>query len=902
MMAAPEEEEAVPQSMLSTELSLTSLTLVAEDGEEEPLVLPAGTGCHPQTADIPIRNRVALLPDARFVKIRAFTRSRRATVSICRWDDSATPPARQAADLINRTIREKALPEASASQVSSAVRMQAAWRGHLTRREEGTSGMHAVEPPMRRIAADMLQVGNLARAARVRWKRATTLHRNEARGKAATSKGKSGSEARLGILLIDHDDSHEPFRDPMEQVSVEFKTFLRSNWLAIHSELSRHDFEENGGQRSGLCDKSTFESVLYELSLPRTPRHAQDFPMFYVATGLHPSIPDAKLRFEELPMFLFAMRWERDRDHTCQVSLSGATRYYATKPTNKKGAKAGKGKGSGKSSSPPRSPSPDSSSSSSTSPETVASFRICVMGDDLTCCLYRLDVLIAPPERPFVPPMPTAAASLLSTSMLYYGELVPYHLANELSRTRNESELVLQQRRSIAAGTAVAGEHAVDVERFISCCTNLRIATTAVARLAFEGVSRERPDAVLGTSLTWKAIFLCFVRQASARPLVRLAPYQLDYSPEAIMASLSPCLALIQYNLSAAASYNMCKLVQLTQRNSAHKSPQDAGASMDSHEASARSAIVDSNDGSIEITSGPPSEAQAILQPSNDHPTQTREGEMREYQRSSSATHGLGPASYTRSAPMHASGIYPPTSPPSKATGRTALERRRLFRPNSPNPALAPPGLPESTTPKTTPPASPGTEIFPMPRRFHAAPPGAVPPRASSCTTKRLDQLLQEEQEWAQRHFRPGNRNADANSMAGSALDTVAIMPRRTPPTLPAAQSPAIRNAANGLVAQQALLLNAWQTHLGMCWRAGHPHKVPTARSLASSASIGVLHRKAPALQTFKRTASTSDILREHAQQSLTLLHAVTATAQPLFAQEADATRKSSNKAKAKRR
>lgn len=894
------EDETVPQSMLGTELSLNWLSLVVEDGEEEPLVLPAGTGCHPETAHVPIRNRIALPPDAQWVDVRAFTHSRHATVSICRWNETSPSLVRQAADLMSRTVREKPIPPASPSQVSGAVRMQAAWRGHLTRREERISGQHAVEPSVRKIATSMLEVAELARAAKLRWNRATTQHRSEARGKTAPSngkaghkKGKDGHEARLGILLVDRQEGQQTARDPMDKVTAGFKTFLRSNWIAIHAELSRHDFNAHGGERLGVCDKATFEKVLHELGLPKSPEHTSDFPKFYIATGLHPSIPDAKMKYDELPMFLIAMQWERERDHTCRLSLVGATKYAPVVSSNpKKGAKGGKGKATGKAQSPTSSSSLGHLSLSAAAQETVASFRISVMGADFTCCTYQLDVLIAPTGRPYIPPMPPSVTSLLSRIMPFFGDLIPNHLVHELPRGSCDSELTLQQKRSIESGTVKAGENAVDVDRFVSCCVNLGIATSAIARLSFEGISRERPGAMLGAQSTWKAIFICFVRQASAQPLVRLAPYQLDYVPEEVLACIAPFCELINYNLSAASSFSSSKslvqgsrtrsrITEASKKSLSVSAPADDRCTCDRAQDSCNVEINnptsgDNND-TTEVVSSTPRQAEAETQDTSNH-DQTTPSETKE-----DARQPWSP-SYTRSAPLHASGIYPITAS-SKAMQRaasgTALDRRRLFRPNSPNPALAAPGVAKSATP-TTSPRSDAALLIPH-LRAPPAPPGAAV-LSSSSATKSIEQLLQEEQDWALKHFsRATNQNAGAKV-------------HRRPPSIPRAPTFAVGSTAIGNSGQQELLLQAWQIHLGSCWRAGIGVGKQSPRKSLDGSVTTPLYRAATPLRHMRRATSTSNILREHAQQSLTLPHAVTATAQPIFAPEGAIYTRSSRK------
>ena len=892
----------------TADLSIAKLELIAEDGEEEALVLPLG-GLNPESASQPIRNRVALPPSARSVKVRAFTTCRYASVSIFRWDDYAPREQMRAIDMVHRTVRCPNAPDASTSEVASAVFMQAVVRGLLSRRREGTP-----VPRVKRVANSMMQVAGFAREAKERWTRVTNMHRPappppKGKGKGKNSTSDDATKSLAVPMMEIRDASPDAIRDPMESVSLEFKTFLRANWLAVHARLS--SLEEEAGienEERGLCDQTTFEAVLYGLGLPKDADHDLDFPLFYTAIGLHPSIPDARIKFHELPRYQIPLKWDLQRDHSCLLSLTGATKRL---PPQSQTKADGKGKGGGNKAKPQKSSETAEGSKSLEQreeeaqlallpPETVVYFRVCVIGKDFSCCIYQLEIVLAPDAWPLVPSLPPSLASFVDTVVIgYYG----------------------------AKGT-------IDIERFVACCTTLRIASAPVARMAFQGVSRERPDTLLSVQSAWEAIFFCFVRQAGAQPLVQRPPHQLIYSPDKILASATPCLALVQYNLSAAsylgsghfkmtnertAAQSATELKDLNEEpkpfeitrawwlddkediahevltrqaenEAAEEEQEEEGEEEEQIEDVGTNAIASAESVAVEegeVGDSCTSLSKASNEIHSSSMTNLTAGvnllETARQDDRSQSTEALRPSAiqkepesprFTRTAPMHAKLVWPSTPARDTPQSTGALERRRLYRPNSSNPALAPSGTVASPTP-TSPPSSTLTEI-PRTHRQPPPPPGALAYR--SLTTA---QLLSEEERWAQQAF---PRAPLESPEASPPKIDARLLARRKPPSLSAS---ILTSKSSG---EQAVWLKAYQDHLSMAWREQRlayrpPPQMPGAKasSLVGPSPIGIAKIPSVPAQVWRRAPFSSKLLAMHAQQSLTLPHAVTATAQPVF-------------------
>ena len=78
---------APPEPVERADTGLAVLQLYAEDGAEEPLLPPPAK----EHVAAETRIKLALRPGARWVSLRAVARSRHATVTIYRADESASP-------------------------------------------------------------------------------------------------------------------------------------------------------------------------------------------------------------------------------------------------------------------------------------------------------------------------------------------------------------------------------------------------------------------------------------------------------------------------------------------------------------------------------------------------------------------------------------------------------------------------------------------------------------------------------------------------------------------------------------------------------------------------------------------------------------------------------------------
>ena len=72
----------------------------------------------------------------------------------------------------------------------------------------------------------------------------------------------------------------------------------------------------------------------------------------------------------------------------------------------------------------------------------------------------------------------------------------------------------------------------VSLDRFIACCTNLRICHPPVARVAFLQVCRYT-SAKVSVSRLWTCLWFVFVRMLSTDPLAKLQTYQWKYNGDA---------------------------------------------------------------------------------------------------------------------------------------------------------------------------------------------------------------------------------------------------------------------------------------------------------------------------------------------------------------------------------
>ena len=379
-----------------------------------------------------------------------------------------------------------------------------------------------------------------------------------------------------------------------------------------------------------LVDQTVFESALLELGLSRAASTPAHFAALYKAIGLRPAFRDgprrkvnlgylaffllpaeSELRFEVFTrLSLYSTSPEAPVDDANAGQLENAKARSNKPPKKDKGGKASKedkggkspkkGKGSkGGDSKPDESEGGDSGNQYAAlavandaneqalmkhfHPEAVAVIQIVVVAEDLTTRTYLLHVHIAPPLS--VPKPPEAIRPVLGYIIRYYGEMVTTSIvhaamAHSIFNIGSRNAREKAQATSVAAGTTQLGEHALALERFMSCCSQLGIATTEIARAAFLQVSRQRPGALLGASATWVAIFFASVRSLSRTPLLTRCSHRWTYDREAVLELVVMKLTHLQYNLNAAASLgNRCmrgESAVLQQLSSPLRLPQEA--------------------------------------------------------------------------------------------------------------------------------------------------------------------------------------------------------------------------------------------------------------------------------------------------------------------------------------
>jgi len=379
-----------------------------------------------------------------------------------------------------------------------------------------------------------------------------------------------------------------------------------------------------------LVDQTVFETALLELGLSRAASTPAHFAALYKAMGLRPAIRDGprrKVNLGYLASFLLPAESELHFEVFTRLSLYSTSpeasvndanagqpdnaKAGSNKPPKKdKGGKApkedkggkspkkGKG-GKGGDTKPDESEGGDSGNQYAAlaaandaneqalmkhfHPEAVAVIRIVVVAEDLTTRTYLLHVHIAPPLS--VPKPPEAIRPVLGYIIRYYGEMVTTSIvhaamAHSIFNIGSRNAREKAQATSVAAGTTQLGEHALALERFMSCCSQLGIATTEIARAAFLQVSRQRPGALLGASATWVAIFFAFVRSLSRTPLLTRCSHRWTYDHEVVLELVVMKLTHLQYNLNAAASLgNRCmrgESIVLQQLSSPVRLPQEA--------------------------------------------------------------------------------------------------------------------------------------------------------------------------------------------------------------------------------------------------------------------------------------------------------------------------------------
>ena len=907
--------------------SLAALKLFGADGGEE-VLLPAPV--HGEVAETTTL-RVALPPGAKCVTLRAVARSRHALVAILRW--MPNEPTR-ACELLHLTMRRDA-PMPSREQHDAALQLQKCARGFFVRsRVREVRRNKTGEVRFRQLPSSSAHHPAVARArtAEERWRRAEGIHCGIAPAPAGGRGSKKAaapppSPIERALTMLEHRWSIDAWTlsDPMDGVSAPLKAFLRSNILALVARLRQVEAD-------GMVEQNDFEAALVDLGVAHAVAGRAELDALYSAMGVTAARREARIRCDELKHFLLPTSMEVGRDCTRRITLWGAadreevaTSAGVAKVGNGKG-KVNKGGASPKKggSNPPKertAAAPGAAGAASKEAAEVAlleaalpkersaTVRIIVIGEDHTYSTYHVHVTIAPPDWPVIPSPPPEVQPILSDILRYYGDKIPKAVVPAPLPSGRIPTLAQRQAAAVASGTAMAEGEAVEIERFVACCGTLGIASAAVSRLTFRQVSRERPYALLGAAMLWRAIFLAFARTLSCTPLAPRVPHRMYFDPEYVLPVAMSTLLPLQYGLWSASALGRAMSTgrhppaAFTDPNSIEQATATTGSeswhhvevAVDDEAAKVVSVADDESEEEEEVNDGarwrspsPPllstpargSSSTSDLPGATDRLHSMQSLLAADASATKDATdEGL---LYKRTEPLHlaipltekaiprvshsAAGMArrsppPPPKPRIALTSTapdymrhrvrpTAMYRGRRIVPNSPNPALAPATVLGSTREKA--PTTDASAIAAAPasapryRPAPAAPPGVrVFPGSEVAHT-----LLEREERWAQKTF--------VSAVA------VAATPKRAPPQLPP-RVPDLVGAADAEEPRQYLA----HCHAGL-W-AMH------------SRSAEILLKPPPGGSAAAARDQESPTIAVHFLRTATLPHAVRNAAKPLL-------------------
>lgn len=197
----------------------------------------------------------------------------------------------------------------------------------------------------------------------------------------------------------------------------------------------------------------------------------------------------------------------------------------------------------------------------------VTTIKIVVIAEDRSTCTYVVHVTREPESHggDELPGAPVALSGLLGHLIGYYGQQMDEQsLPEPMARARAAGRRLADQAAPRMAERAARhggragqpaeggrGSHAISEDRFVDCCTTLRIATAPVARLAFRQVAT-RPYVVLDGPRFWHALCFTFVRALSDEPLARRRSADWQVNPALLLESICDTLLPLAYNITAA--------------------------------------------------------------------------------------------------------------------------------------------------------------------------------------------------------------------------------------------------------------------------------------------------------------------------------------------------------------
>jgi len=206
----------------------------------------------------------------------------------------------------------------------------------------------------------------------------------------------------------------------------------------------------------------------------------------------------------------------------------------------------------------------------------VTTIKIVVIAEDRSTSTYLVHLTSEPPTALELPKPPVALNGLIGHLIGYYGQVVDAeHLPEPVARARAAGRSLAERAApglahrgatakrldasarsrhtaEVSAGQQ-AGEECISEERFVACCTTLRIATPQIARLAFRQVAL-RPYVHLNRSRFWEALCFTFIRALSDVPFARKRSAEWEFEPNTLLEIMLDTLIPLSYNISAAVS------------------------------------------------------------------------------------------------------------------------------------------------------------------------------------------------------------------------------------------------------------------------------------------------------------------------------------------------------------